>query len=209
MDTKILIAILTCNQGVYAARRDACLATWAKNSPVDVKCCASEDFNIPAEASRIYTNTTGHVNIPGQSLNYRDRAICAWALSKGYTHMFKADDDVYVWIDRLLKSGFQNYAYSGYVVPARPWYCSGGAGYWLNRQAMHVIANSAVNDCEAEDWWVGGCLGRAGIHPHSDPRYVGEFDPVVKPDQITLHAIKDPAMMYQIHTLYGTPGIHQ
>ena len=105
------------------------------------------------------------------SLPYKTRAMCRWALDNGYTHLLKADDDTYVYVDRILKSGFEKWPWIGRYNGGM--FVAGGPAYWLNKEAMEIVASSSINRDEwAEDIWVAKRLNLAGIHPHFDSRYV-------------------------------------
>ena len=83
-------------------------------------------------------------------------------------------------------------------------FASGGAGYWLSARAMGVLAAAASPFEPAEDMWVGTTLARAGILLHGDRRYNPECPHGLQPDFITVHYVKDPALMRRIHLLAGS-----
>ena len=196
---KILIAVPTCEE--TAARRKACEETWASTKLAEVRFFTSEDLGVPitAESSRLKTDELGFVNRPGQALSVRQTYLCRWALERNYDFVFKCDDDTYVWVDRLLHSGFANHDYSGYAQDwHNPPFASGGAGYWLSRKAMLVIAN-ATRWMDPEDVWVATTLHSARIFLHGDVRYRWNLPPIITNDLISVHYVKDPALMHKIH----------
>jgi hypothetical protein len=95
------------------------------------------------------------------------QAVIRWARVRGYTHLFKCDDDAYLVPERLLTSGFESHSYIGDMTRG---YAHGGAGYWLDISAMTEILLSCPEG-KSEDGWVAGVLKRAGIIGHHDPRY--------------------------------------
>ena len=109
------------------------------------------------------------------ALPHKVKAIVEYALAHGYDYLFKADDDTFVYVDRLMASGFENRTYTGYCYPSHGNYISGGPGYWLNRKAMDKVAAAAVEGW-AEDKWVGETLRKSGIRPERDGRYLPGFD---------------------------------
>jgi len=138
----------------------------------------------------------------------KTRAAMQWAVAKDYDHVFKCDDDTYVRPDRLLASGFEEFGYTGFTegrfhssgsamqVYA---YAQGGAGYWLGRKAMQLVAdNEGTHYCE--DCGVGITLGVNGISPIHDTRYAPQVGPLELeyPDSrrnlITLHKVSPDQM---------------
>jgi len=105
-------------------------------------------------------------------------------------------------VPRLLASGFEQFHYSGYVHVHVPLFCSGGAGYWLDRRAIELIA-AEENPQESEDVWVGGVLLNAGITAHMDERYRPDLPKKIPADFITLHYVKDPALMHSLQARYA------
>lgn len=141
--------------------------------------------------------------------NRKTEAIVRYALDNGYNYVFKCDDDTYVRVELLLKSGFEKHDYSGITASHYAFngighyrWSQGGAGYWLSRRAMEIIAEHGLHLVPAEDFAVGQLLAKYGIHPSHDERYrpavtQAEID---KPDPawITLHKI-NPAQMRRLH----------
>lgn len=125
------------------------------------------------------------------SLPIKIKAICQWATSQTYQWMLKADTDAYIWLDRIMASGFEHYDYSGYCNPKFPDaenYASGGAAYWLSRRAMRIIANAELTEDTAEDRWVGKTLYDAGIRLHRNPNHAhGRHDEANSGELLTLH----------------------
>jgi len=197
--SKILIAAPVCHE--YRERWQACLDTWAGTNLCDVKLYTSEDFNVPPEQNRCMTDQTGLVTRPGQDLSYRLRELCRWALEQGYTNLFKCDDDTYVWVDRLLASSGPEFDYLGFSHGSwhYPPFASGGAGFWLSRKSMQVIAESELDPNRIDDVWIGERLLHAGIILIHDPRYSPVLPAVIASNHITVHYIKDPEIMRQLH----------
>jgi hypothetical protein len=207
---KVLVAVLACDEPAYVARRRACEETWANTGLCDVRFFTAKDLNIPDRANSCKTDERGFYTSAGECLGYRVREICRWALAHGYDYVFKCDDDTYVYIDRLLKSGFQQFDYSGHVwvgITPNP-FCSGGAGYWLSRKAMEVIAAQPDEKSNEplEDVWVGDTLVKAGFRVYMDYRYRPTLPPVISPHFITVHYVKSPDQMREIHRLSCAPS---
>jgi fringe-like protein len=143
-------------------------------------------------------------------LNRKTEALAKYALDTGYDFVFKCDDDTYVNVERLLASGFESHDYVGNMdehwTPTLGKYqwAQGGAGYWLSRQAMEIVATSGLHLARAEDFAVGQILAAHGVRPAHDARYIPSVTEeqlasgLLPDDFITLHKI-DPAWMRKLH----------
>jgi hypothetical protein len=96
----------------------------------------------------------------------RLKAKVIWAYYNGYDYVFSCFPDTYVRSDRLLTCGFEKFDYFGSVYkhasPGATFYCHGGAGYLLSREAMKVVerqTSSYLND----DCWLGDMLNTTAI----------------------------------------------
>ncbi len=163
--------------------------------------------------------------------NRKTEALAKYALDGGYDYVFKCDDDTYVYVDRLLASGFEQFDYSGSMdrhhATPMGWYswAQGGAGYWLSRTAMQIIVSEGLHLVRAEDFAVGQILAAHGIEAHLDARYIPAAharetcttQPLLSPDGkfgrcegcgfnlsevITLHKVS-PGWMRAIHNSKG------
>lgn len=141
------------------------------------------------------------------SLPRKTKAICRQECLN-FDYILKCDTDTYVSTKRLLRSGFEAFDYSGYILDSYEVpYCAGPA-YWLSKRAMTILSiedwskyPSSHPDCE--DVMVGTILAAHGITPHHDERY-GHFTPVLpENNQITYHlscrSPYQPGMMTECH----------
>ena len=136
--------------------------------------------------------------------------ISRWALQHGHEPAFKCDDDTFVRPDKLLASGFEQHDYSGFVPDARMW-AHGGAGFWLSRTSMQIVAENSSGETttrQPDDFTVAKILGRHGITPFHDNRYFQENRPIFRErvleadTWITMHKC-DPVEMRRIHLQPG------
>jgi len=98
--------------------------------------------------------------------------ICCYALENGYDFVFKADDDSYVWVDRLIRELMENcFDYAGYLNAN---VCTGGPGYWLSKRAMKVVSAYKPKHW-AEDVTVGHAMSEANITPVMLPNHHSGF----------------------------------
>lgn len=187
-----LIAVMGCEPRVSLMEIQK--QTWAADSPLDVHFFTGPELSV----------ADGY----WWDLCYKIQAICKWALARGYTHLFKCDDDTYVRPERLLTSGFEQHDYVGMCqtpngrnITSSPQceitpvyiknqivndpqhdacsFMAGGCGYWLSEKAMRIIAEAPLLD-SAEDRNNGKVLYAAGIRFVHDDRYKVIF-PVGKP----------------------------
>ncbi|MGO9115222.1 MAG: hypothetical protein ACLP9L_38915 [Thermoguttaceae bacterium] len=110
-----------------------------------------------------------------KALPQQIRHVCRWALQRDdWDYLFKCDDDTYLSIPRFLKySPHHDYRgqrlnYGGLR------YAHGGAGYFLSRRAVQVLADKLTQLEGAEDWWVGEVLKRNGINLVHDGNFFGK-----------------------------------
>lgn len=122
-------------------------------------------------------------------------------------HFFKADDDTYVHVDRLLGMVPTQDAYTGYPIgsyAAR--YAHGGSGYLLTPGARDIAALGLESYVTGdEDRSVGTVLRAAGIRLHEDRRLIPDFNPAYVPRArnacVTVHRIRTQAVYNQLRDL--------
>ena len=125
-----------------------------------------------------------------------------WAKEQGYTHILKTDCDMYIHVPRLLRSGFENFPFSGNRY--YPEFIM-GAAYWLDQRATQVLIDTPLPYPGTEggdDVWVGRVMAENGIEPHDDKRYhIGENIPW--DECISLHTSGPPRLsMKEIHARF-------
>jgi hypothetical protein len=172
---KVLIAVPSCEADRELV--SACKATWADsvNNPCDIVFFTGEILGVPDSY---------------EDLPIKVQAICKWALDRNYDFMLKVDSDTFVWVDRILGSGFEQHEYSGYCNPkvaAKDNYASGGAGYWLSKRAMQIVAEASLTSDTCEDRWVGRVLYDAGIIVHRNVNHAHGRHEEVTPELLTMH----------------------
>jgi hypothetical protein len=118
---------------------------------------------------------------------YKARAAWQWALYSDYDYVFNCFCDTYIDIEKLMCSGFEEHDFIGMTYDSNR--CpQGGAGYWLSRKCLHVLAKAHV-DFWADDGWSGWTLQKSDIYLHHDPRY-GQYPDTVPTrhnDHISTH----------------------
>jgi Galactosyltransferase len=169
---KILIAVESCVTNRYL--HQAMLDTWlGALSIMDVDCrFFIGGINEPENHLEVWVPCLDTYD----NLAVKTRGICRWAAKQDYDFLFKCDTDTVVNPKRLLNSGFEKYSYmGGFNEDKMPktlnfptleiQFASGGAGYWLNREAMNIIAKGLVTSSPAEDVYVAGELFMEKIFP--------------------------------------------
>ena len=181
---KVLIGITSCLK--YTDRVKAQLSTW-------IPYIHGADWRVFVGGADKQFNAAWEIHLPVPddygSLHLKSRAIIQYAYDNDYTHLFKVDDDAYILPDRLLASNFAEHDYIGAWIVGEGTtpnsairyhgqrFVPGGCGIWLSRRAMKILLDSKVESLSAtettlEDHWVGWTLGRAGITPICDHRYI-------------------------------------
>jgi Galactosyltransferase len=89
-------------------------------------------------------------------------AVCKYAVEHGYDFIFKADDDSFVWIDRLVHECL-SYRFMDYAGFRHACVCGGGPGYWLSRKAFTCVAEHGH---EIKEWAEDVMVSRT-LHHHS------------------------------------------
>jgi hypothetical protein len=186
--SQLLIAIKSCRVDMDKGCHDVIRATWGQQfrGRALVRFFIghqNKDYFMshPAAKARMLQSDEVELDTPDDydSLPYKTRAICRWAMSKNLDHIFLCDNDTYVYPQRLLTCGYDRYDYVGkiskplgetfpynavdrknvnhYIAECHPW-ASGGLGYFLSRDAARVVSDSYPN-IWAEDLWVGQVMG--------------------------------------------------
>jgi len=149
-------------------------------------------------------------------LSHKTRAMCAWAHGCDYDFIHKTDTDTLVNPWTFLHSGFEQHDYMGGENADRvpTWgnrtvqFASGGAGYWLSKKAMAIVASTEVMT-NAEDVFVAIALLNKGILPVWHRGYRWRPGETVDKDMVSLHfssALQrkyDPKMMYEYYQKIG------
>jgi hypothetical protein len=133
------------------------------------------------------------------SLFLKVREGFRWALENGYDYIFKCTTDVYCFTDRLLKSGFEQFDYSGRFVDntQADWRLlveqhktfdlngnhiwASGFGCWFSKRAAQQLVTAETRTQTPEwfydDWYTGTILAESGIQGTQDYRYhPGPYD---------------------------------
>jgi hypothetical protein len=214
-----VILIMSCLRDVVNGANQACRETWLAPAregtlPVPYRFVIGRNPGFKPLADEIVVDAPDdYEGLPWKGIEARK-----WALSQGFTHVFKCDTDTYVHIPRLLASGFEGHGFTGVIrVSPKPGYgedgqfVSGGCGYWTGPVATRLVADSCSDCSSAEDVHVSRLLWRNGIRCWSDWRYSnapgdhGE-DGACLPtnDLITVHLSRgtanyDPGWMREAH----------
>lgn len=221
---KLIIVIPTKTAPMYAERMQACEETWLKNSPVDYKGLSDADLGL--------VEINQHENAHDPIRTHRTIGMVKWAYERGYDFLFRVDTDAYVWINRLLKSGFENHDYMGwcnkstqppYSGKEDEWCAStahGGTGFFLSRRAMEIILTSPVERfADGKFWgdlWAGHQLWKHGILCKRDTRFLdggrthfsnhhGNITPNELPmdhPYISIHPINPIANFHALHAKF-------
>ena len=186
---RILIAIQACHRlnHLKLAQRE----TWMKQRQapagmqIDVRMFVGQFVALHSQArseSPVPQPDEVWLDVPDWKgyLSQKAVGIIQWAFDHDYDFIWKADDDTYCRIDRLLNSGFENFDYVGHRGGVYKWrgrrvlYGQGGAGFWLSRRAMQVLLaadQASIPFTDPEDIRTGWLLAEQGITLQEDDRY--------------------------------------
>lgn len=192
-----IILITTCSYGLEQNKlcRETWLAEWGKL--VEYKFVFGAGWTPQHDDEISFPVDDTYFGLPAKI-----QASHKWALEQGYTHILKTDCDMYLHIPRLLRSGFENFPYSGNQY--YPDFIM-GAAYWLDQRATEILVHAALpypGTPGGDDVWVGSVMAENNIPPHDDKRYhIGE-----NPDWstcISIHTSGPPRLnMAEIHARF-------
>lgn len=116
-----------------------------------------------------------------QNLSYKVQAARRWATAAGYGHSFHCGADTFVFVPRLLASGYEAADYTGFLIhdehrlykPRNIQFAQGGGGYWLSPRAAMYVEQAGVPEwlLKAEDVFVADTLFNVGIRGTHDVGY--------------------------------------
>ena len=148
------------------------------------------------------------LNVPDDydHLPHKMQGIYQYAIQHGYEYVFKADDDGFLYIDRLMRTDYEGVDQLGFsncthgLGQKCGCYITGGCGYFLSKKAMlAAIAEPIRPNDWAEDLITGRALRtrrcRRIAHPGFLPGFKNHYvdvDAVLKSDfsYVSLHAVK-------------------
>ena len=210
--SKIIIGVLSTINPSYQNRRERCLATWLpvlESAGIEVIFLVGIGTNSEfAEPILVETGDHGRIGTELQipcaddydSLPQKTAVFCQWALkNREFNHLFKCDDDTYIVPRRLIKYDLTGIQYLGYEWETGESkigstgervtfsYASGGAGYFLDKEAAKVIADAMEETSGIEDMLVGEYLHRAGIQLLAEPNLVAYSSSSHRPNPSNNH----------------------
>lgn len=138
-------------------------------------------------------------------LVFKVRKMHKWALEHGFDYVYKCDTDTYVDLERLMKSGFEQYDFVGWQSSPHHPVVAGGGGYWLSKRALQVSSTAPIK-VWGEDHWISNTLGHVAIPLHNDTRYSDDLV-TRRNNLISTHvgfkAGYNASMMYDAHRKQG------
>jgi len=224
---KVLIAIISCENNAYLgypqAQRDTWLKGIEKYPDVDYKFFYG-DGNPTGEDETFYGGYLAHlsaypkygyvkppilfipkedevvlVNTPDDYGHHaiKTRNKLRWAADKGYDYVLTGNDDMYVCIDRLVSSNFEQHDFIGRY--ASDTFLHGGPGIMLSRKSINILINSPVKTYGGDGFMSQSLGGKVKLTP--DNRYTEWEDvPKLDNDKITSHLIVAGSRMYEVYS---------
>lgn len=234
----LLIVIPTKSSQHYLDRMVACRATWLKDVlEVDEPCggryctesCQPALCHRPVaykafrDSDLDLIEIDQHDNANDPIRTQRTQRMVKFAYDKGFDFVFRVDTDAFVWVNRLLVSGFENHDYMGWCLDVprhieREWCMTtahGGIGFTLSRKAMKIVVDAPVEKyVDGKYWgdlWAGQQLWKHGIHCHRDTRFLDGSKPPMHHGNIaadklpldhpyiSIHPVDPVANFYALH----------
>ena len=205
-----ILAVCTCHQRTYPkqdqaghkngdSRADIVRATWYKNwerfgDQIDLMFFYGRGDRQPAPNEIFLDVADDYYSLPAKV-----REICRWCTDNGYSEVTKVDDDVFVYVDRLLAST-SNDDYRGFEIESDIKYASGTC-YQLSRRAMKLVVDAEIPEGEwREDRHVGRVLLDSGIQLVNDERFLCCNCPICTTkykDSISIHTTQS-GQLYEL-----------
>lgn len=136
----------------------------------------------------------------------KNRRICRWALENNFDHLFRCDDDTFVYVDRAIRAFLQHdFDYAGSDCGG---FAIGGAGIWLSRRSIECVAEGTWEAGEwRDDAFIGAALKSRGIRMETMPGAAGEGQ-LLGPT-ITEHPVSPERMRELYAATQNTLGLPQ
>jgi hypothetical protein len=135
---------------------------------------------------------------------YKTMFAYRYAAERGYDWVFKADDDTFVFIDRLVRTVMElpdGVEYAGLGQCDFGW---GGVGYLIGRKGLGIMLNQPTPSVETEwreDYWTGQILWQHGIRLHElSAQLQKNYDRPIHPP-LSVHAVSPERM----RSIYANP----
>jgi hypothetical protein len=149
---KVALAIKSCHK--YADRRQAQLDTWLKG--------VNDYFFFVIGSPQVTVPNALMCDSSDEFANIAPKVLGAveHALEEGVTDLVVADDDTYIYWDRMLRSGFERFDYLGFVRNYGSHPYMQGSCYTLSERAMRRIMKNSfyMKNGVPDDVAVGQCL---------------------------------------------------
>jgi hypothetical protein len=167
-----VILIASCeayrHNGFNAAARETWLSIWADR--IAYKFVLGRGSQNLADDEIVLDVDDGY-----EGLVAKVQASRRWATENGHDYTFHCGADTYVFVPRLLASGYEKHDYSGFLIhdehrmvaERNVQFAQGGGGYWLGPQAATSVEKATIPAWigKAEDLFVADALFKAGILP--------------------------------------------
>lgn len=210
MSIRALIAVESCQ--AHRNRHQPIRDTWFKDVCVtDKRFFMGPKLDVEYEAAHeVGDEVILPINDSYEALPQKTQAICRWAIDRGFDFVFKSDTDTVFNPWTWWATDFQYHDYLGGENEddspyGRIQFASGGAGYWLSKRAMTIVANADNLKTNAEDVFVAHVLRESGITPVFHPGYRWRPGAIVDKDVVTLHlssALQKKYESSQMHEYY-------
>lgn len=210
---RILVAIPTADELDYTAFQKLQMDRYGRNWPGGISGLQKNGKNerCLAVAETWWRDLANQHNVDGKfftgkelgcddsfvSLPEKNRRICQYALDNGYDRLFRCDDDTWCDVALMVRLALEHED-KDYAGSDCGGFAIGGAGIWLSRRAMQIVADGTWDAGEwRDDAFIGAALKAHGIPMFDMPGCAGENQLFGEPT--TLHPVSPQQMrqMYQ------------
>lgn len=201
MSKRLIVAVTSCER--LPNRRHAALTSWVK--AIRKRQGVEAFFVVGGYTENNIKRGQLCLAVPDgyEDLSFKTHQMLKWVDAHyDFDYFFKADDDTFVAVDRLIDRLEEGGDYVGHRLDD---YASGGAGYLLSAKALKVAAKRYRPE-------LGGCediLLARSLAPEFEPQHDGRFQhafehpPSIFNDKITTHWVNDPERWEKVLTAYG------
>ncbi len=208
---RILIGLLTAHHPSRKVYRDRARESFLRASPVDYRFVYGGEPTGSPEPDSLYADCPDEK----EWMVLKNQALFRYALDAGYDFCLRACDDTWVFPERLLESGLEQFDYAGQMPcklnvqgTFKMWfqyfnYMHGGCGIWLSRKAMEILVEDEWGGPVLKGWPekvdVGFGLTAEYFQTDWDDRWIGEC--------LQGHLPIDHPLRKQPMTVYAENGI--
>lgn len=188
---KILLGLLSAHHPSRWGYRARAREQFLKNSPLPHVFVLGNPFSPNMEENDTHKDILfAKCDDRKESMVLKNQALFRYALENGFDYCFRACDDTWIFPERILKAGFEEFDYAGQMPckfslggTFKIWmryfdYMHGGTGIWLSRKSMEMLVKDEWDPNRLLSWpslldvGMGLMLSRPPVY--WDDHWIGE-----------------------------------